>query len=176
MWKNGGGTTREIVSFPPNSGLDDFQWRLSAARIEKPSGFSCFADVDRTIAVLDGALSLEVAGAPPHRLDRMSAPYRFPGDAATLGKPLRGPVSGLNLMVRRGQAGAEMRRISEGRVSARDGTAILFALQDSHIGVGPRNISLMANDSYEFEASQDEKISIDRPALLILIKPALLAA
>lgn len=170
-WKNGGGTTREIVSFPPNAGFDEFKWRLSAARIEKPGAFSRFANVDRTLAVIDGALSLAVADASVHRLDRMSTPFRFSGDDVTIGKPIGGAVSGLNLMVRRGQAKAEMRRISEGRVSVREGTAILFALQDSHIGVGPCTIALMANDSYEFDARQDQKISIDRPALLVLIQP-----
>ena len=32
-WKNGGGATREIACWPPGTGLDSFDWRISVATI-----------------------------------------------------------------------------------------------------------------------------------------------
>ena len=53
-WKNGGGSTRELVCWPPGAGTDDFGWRVSVARIAAAGPFSAFAGVDRQIMLLDG--------------------------------------------------------------------------------------------------------------------------
>ena len=62
-WKNGGGITREIVCWPPGSGLDDFWWRASVATIDAAGPFSAFPGVDRTIMLLEGAGVLRGASA-----------------------------------------------------------------------------------------------------------------
>ena len=48
-WKNGGGSTREIVCRPPGAGMDSFEWRVSIATIAQSGPFSVFAGVDRVI-------------------------------------------------------------------------------------------------------------------------------
>ena len=48
-WKNGGGSTRELVCWPPGAGTDAFGWRVSVARIAAAGPFSAFAGVDRQI-------------------------------------------------------------------------------------------------------------------------------
>ncbi|TIN81446.1 MAG: HutD family protein, partial [Mesorhizobium sp.] len=53
-WKNGGGVTTEIAVSPSGAGLDDFDWRVSMARVELSGPFSQFAGIDRTLAVLEG--------------------------------------------------------------------------------------------------------------------------
>ncbi len=53
-WKNGGGSTRTLAQWPADSGLENFAWRISVARIEHDGPFSGFAGVDRTLILLDG--------------------------------------------------------------------------------------------------------------------------
>ncbi|MBV9975040.1 MAG: HutD family protein, partial [Hyphomicrobiales bacterium] len=48
-WKNGGGETTEIIASPEGAGLDEFDWRISMARVATDGPFSRFAGVDRTL-------------------------------------------------------------------------------------------------------------------------------
>ncbi|MFO1049064.1 MAG: HutD family protein [Geminicoccaceae bacterium] len=101
-WKNGGGETIEIAVAPEGAGLDDFDWRVSMARVARPGPFSSFAGVDRTLAVLDGAgLRLDVTGRHPVELTAASPPCSFPADLPTTAALADGPVLDLNVMTRR---------------------------------------------------------------------------
>lgn len=109
-WKNGGGRTREIASWPPGAGLDDFLWRISVARIETSGPFSAFAGVDRVITLLDGPGVVLRGGFPEgeHALAEPLAPFAFPGDAA-VDCEMRGAASeDLNVMSRRGRVRARV--------------------------------------------------------------------
>lgn len=101
-WKNGGGETWEVASFPPDAGWADFDWRISIARVEGSGPFSLFPGIDRTLAVLDGTLQLTVRGQVRPPQTSASPPARFDGDAQTFGRVIEGPVTDLNLMLRRG--------------------------------------------------------------------------
>jgi len=48
-WRNGGGETREIISYPP--GAAEFQWRATIATIDADGPFSPFPGVDRVITL-----------------------------------------------------------------------------------------------------------------------------
>ncbi|RUU10282.1 HutD family protein, partial [Mesorhizobium sp. M7A.T.Ca.TU.009.01.3.2] len=73
-WKNGGGVTTEIAVSPSGAGLDDFDWRVSMARVELSGPFSQFAGIDRTLAVLEGeGIVLEIASHPPTSINRTTA-------------------------------------------------------------------------------------------------------
>jgi environmental stress-induced protein Ves len=103
-WKNGGGVTTEIAISPVGAGLDDFDWRVSTARVEGGGPFSQFAGVDRTLAVLDGeGLVLELADRPPSEVSSASAPLFFPADVPTQASLIAGPITDLNVMTRRGR-------------------------------------------------------------------------
>ena len=111
-WKNGQGTTTEIAVSPAGAGLDDFDWRLSIARMESDAPFSAFPGIVRTLAIVDGAgLTLAVAGDTPVTLDQASAPHRFAADQPAEGRLLGGPVSNLNIMTRRASCTHFMRRL-----------------------------------------------------------------
>ena len=108
-WKNGGGTTCEIASWPPGAGIDDFMWRASIATIVKAAPFSVFPGVDRTIMLLDGgSVQLHADdGSLDHRLDA-HAPFSFSGDVA-LGCTMHGgPSTDFNAMSRRAQCRADV--------------------------------------------------------------------
>src|SRR5438067_498889 len=105
-WKNGGGTTTEIARAPAEASgaLDDFDWRVSMARVAAPGAFSRFDSVDRSIAILEGeGIVLTIAGRDDARLDRASAPLAFPGDVETRCALVGGAVVDFNVMTRRGR-------------------------------------------------------------------------
>ena len=100
-WKNGGGSTREVLCWPPGSDLDHFDWRVSIATIAADGPFSVFAGVDRHIMLLRGdGVRLEGEGVQ-HRLDTPLEPFAFSGDAALRCALLGGESTDFNLMVRR---------------------------------------------------------------------------
>lgn len=101
-WKNGGGVTTEILVSPAAAGLDDFDWRVSMARVENGGPFSQFAGIDRTLAVLEGeGISLDIAGRLSVAVTKAAAPLSFPADAPTTAALIAGPITDLNVMTRR---------------------------------------------------------------------------
>ena len=111
-WKNGGGETTEIAVSPEGATVDSFDWRLSMATVASGGPFSTFADIDRTLAVLDGdGLRLTVEGMGTTELMTGSAPQPFPGDAPTGAELIGGTVIDLNIMTRRGRMSHAMRRL-----------------------------------------------------------------
>ncbi|RJT37241.1 HutD family protein [Mesorhizobium waimense] len=129
-WKNGGGTTTEIAVSPEGAGLDDFDWRVSMARVEAGGSFSSFADVDRTLAVLEGeGIILNIAGQAPKELTGTTAPFSFPADVPTGASLIAGPITDLNVMTRRTRMTHTIERLLISTVtdvpSAADATLIL---------------------------------------------------
>ena len=108
-WKNGGGSTREIVCRPPGAGMDGFDWRVSIATIAQSGPFSVFAGVDRVILLLDGdGVRLQSADGIDHRLDQALQPFAFSGDEALDCTLLGGPSQDFNVMTRRSALRAEV--------------------------------------------------------------------
>ena len=112
-WKNGGGVTTEIIVSPAGAGLDDFDWRISMAKVESGGPFSSFANIDRTLSVLEGeGIELAIAGQNKVRLDRTTPPLPFPADAPTEADLIGGPILDLNVMSRRGRRSHTVRRVN----------------------------------------------------------------
>lgn len=111
-WKNGGGSTREVLSWPPGAGFDSFDWRVSIASIAASGPFSVFPGVDRSIMLLDGdGVRLQGRGID-HRLATPHAPFAFSGDEAIDCTLLGGASTDFNVMGRRarGQARVQVLR------------------------------------------------------------------
>ncbi len=138
-WKNGGGVTREITAWPPGSGLDDFDWRISMAEVSEAGAFSVFPGVDRVLTVLEGALGLTFGEGKPVFLDAWSDPFAFPGDQPCHGLPVGGPVLDLNLMVRRGRVEGAVRRVANAAWRPSGHTALLVALEPLAVGAETLN-------------------------------------
>ncbi|CAN7605865.1 HutD/Ves family protein [Mesorhizobium sp. LjRoot246] len=112
-WKNGGGVTTEIAVSPAGAGLDDFDWRVSMARVELSGPFSQFAGIDRTLAVLGGeGIVLDIAGYPPASINRVTDLFSFPADVPTTATLIGGPITDLNVMTRRGRTAHSVERLS----------------------------------------------------------------
>jgi environmental stress-induced protein Ves len=103
-WKNGGGTTTEIAVSPAAAGMDRFDWRVSMANVERAGPFSVFPEIDRSLAILEGAgMALHFADRGIVRLERSSPAFSFPGDIPVESTLPAGPVLDLNVMSRRGR-------------------------------------------------------------------------
>jgi environmental stress-induced protein Ves len=113
-WKNGRGSTTEIAVEPSGASLDDFDWRISIARVASDGPFSEFAGFDRTLAVVKGGgLSLSIGDAAPVVLDCSSEPIHFPGDTPTSARLLEGEIIDLNVMTKRDRFEHRLLRIRE---------------------------------------------------------------
>jgi environmental stress-induced protein Ves len=130
-WKNGGGTTSDIAVSPPGASLDTFDWRLSLAQVDRDGPFSRFDNVDRTLVLLSGAMTLR---ENERRIDLVrNEPFTFEGERAIEATVAGGSTVDLNVMTRRGRASHCARRESfskqadlETRVGS---TVVLFALE-----------------------------------------------
>jgi uncharacterized protein len=131
-WKNGGGTTRDIAVSPPGASLDDFDWRLSLARVDRDGPFSRFDNVDRTLVLLSGAMTLH---EQDRRIDLVRhEPVMFEGERAFAATVEGGATLDFNVMTRRGRARHIVRRESFGKplhLEAAVGTTIVvFVLEN----------------------------------------------
>lgn len=119
-WKNGGGVTREVVSWPPGSGVTNFDWRVSIAHIASSGPFSAFPGVDRVITLLEGAgVALRsLDGSVHHRLDQPFMPFPFAGELAMQADLLGPDCHDFNVMTRRLACSANVQVLkSEGRLA-----------------------------------------------------------
>ncbi|WP_338490914.1 HutD family protein [Erwinia aphidicola] len=97
-WRNGGGETREIISYPP--GVVDFDWRISIATIASDGDFSTFPGIDRIITLLSGDVALYRQGALIQHL-ALNQPFAFPGEEAIAARLAGGCSTDFNIMARR---------------------------------------------------------------------------
>lgn len=53
-WKNGGGSTKQLLISPSNADLSNFNYRISIASISSNGPFSSFIGIDRQLVILEG--------------------------------------------------------------------------------------------------------------------------
>jgi len=174
-WKNGGGVTREIAAHPPGADLAAFEWRISTATVAAPGPFSSFPGVDRILLVLEGAgLALRIDGGPAQLLAPGDPALAFEGDVPVEAELAAGPVTDLNIMVRRGAWTAQVQRMAiTGPTSlpAAGEVQVAIALGSLSIAGAP----LQFADAVRFDASLDVEPG-GGPAELILIRLSAVAA
>jgi environmental stress-induced protein Ves len=175
-WRNGGGTTAEVLSEQgPDGGL---LWRLSIAEVAASGPFSDFAGYERHILLLAGdGFVLRFAGGPACRLDRPLEPFTFDGGRPVDCELLGGPVRDLNLMVARGAAEGSLRvlRIPAGRrvELPLTGTVLLYLVEGNLQGGG---VPLTPGDTLHAEGPGGEVLDVSAArgsvAVLATITPA----
>lgn len=107
-WRNGGGTTAEIATWPADAGGDAFVGRVSIANLDRDSVFSAWPGIDRTFVLLDGDGVVLAHDGAEVTLAALHDPYRFSGDRSSSCRLVGGPARAFNLMVRRGEARGEV--------------------------------------------------------------------
>lgn len=137
-WRNGGGTTHELLAWPP--GAPAWRVRVSVARIDADGPFSRFDGIQRWFTVLDGAGVVLLRPGGPMPLTLTSEPLGFDGGEAPGCQLIAGPTRDLNLMAPASAGAARMARVvaaqaCEGRHRWRGlYTAVAVQLQ---VGTGP---------------------------------------
>lgn len=95
-WRNGGGTTRELLAWPSPQA---WALRVSVAHIGADGPFSAYPGVDRWFAVLQGAgVELAWEGYVAH-VTHESTPLHFDGALGPACRLLNGATEDLNLML-----------------------------------------------------------------------------
>ncbi|WP_332694812.1 HutD/Ves family protein [Bosea sp. (in: a-proteobacteria)] len=174
-WKNGGGSTTEIAVHPEGASLDEFDWRVSMARVESDGPFSLFSGIDRTLSVLSGnGIALAFGSGSTVTLRRGSPPHAFAGDAAVVGQLIDGPITDLNVMTRQGRVRHRVRRLSGPApitIEPAGELLVLFAAVGewrAETTGGPR--ALGARDSLVIEAGESASLDCgDEPGELYAI-------
>ena len=149
-WKNGGGSTAEIAVSPAGAGLNDFDWRVSVAQLERGGPFSVFPGIDRNLTLLSGRVSLAIAGRDAVELSPGSPSVEFAGNAETSATIINSPASDLNVMTRHGAFNARVsRRHGAGPMDIDSAveTAIVYFLTDATAHNGGADIGLAAGDA-----------------------------
>jgi uncharacterized protein len=101
-WKNGGGTTTQLMLEPAGADMDNFGWRVSMARVASDGPFSVFPGVDRSLAIMEGAgLRIEMQDKPAIALRPASPVLRFAGETPIHATLADGPVTDFNIMTGR---------------------------------------------------------------------------
>ncbi len=107
-WKNGGGSTQELLIWPPGASLEQFRWRISVARIDQDGPFSAFAGYQRTLVLLNGVgMDLDFAERLI-KVEKAKPRIDFDGNKSLYCRLLEGPTRALNLMLADDQAGASL--------------------------------------------------------------------
>ncbi len=97
-WKNGGGTTRDLLEWPPG---EHWNLRISLAEIARDGPFSDYTGFERWFTVLRGAGVTLQLGADRWEQRLGAPPLRFDGALAPMCWLLDGATSDLTLLVRR---------------------------------------------------------------------------
>lgn len=98
MWKNGGGTTTELLRLPDGNS-EDFLLRLSVAQVASSGPFSHFHGIDRHLIIIRGEGCI-LNGTT--RLTSESNPYSFSGEEKIECELIDGPFYDFNVMVKKG--------------------------------------------------------------------------
>ena len=110
-WRNGGGSTRELLAWPA---APDWQLRISVATIDRSGPFSAYAGIERWFAVLSGdGVRLQV-DQEPVVMTPASPPLCFDGAAAPQATLLGSATQDLNLMLRQGAGTGGLLRANAG--------------------------------------------------------------
>ncbi|MBF7955770.1 HutD family protein [Rahnella victoriana] len=126
-WRNGGGETREIISFPP--GKSEFDWRASIATIAQDGPFSAFPGIDRSITLLSGeGVYLQANPDVNHRLDTTGEPFAFSGDIAFSARLLGGVTTDFNIMTRRACCAAQVKAAREALRITRENGGVVYVI------------------------------------------------
>lgn len=146
-WKNGGGVTFDVATFPENATLDSFAWRISLAEVASNGPFSLFEGIDRSTAILAGEgfrLAFADGRVEDLRLDGPALAY--PGDIASDCTLLAGPVRDLNVMTRREVFRHRLRRV-RGEVATEGETVVICPRGSATVTAGGTAVTLNENDA-----------------------------
>jgi environmental stress-induced protein Ves len=171
-WRNGGGTTTELVIAPEGAAAsgERFLYRVSIADVASDGPFSRFDGYDRHIMLLAGAgMTLDCGAHGRIELAERFEARLFSGDWDVVGRLAAGPVRDLNLIVDRARASAklevlvlEARPRSHVFPGARGDVCVVHVIEGTLEGAGAGD-TLVAEGSLELHVRGDRaRVAIAR--------------
>ncbi|MGI2012739.1 HutD/Ves family protein [Shewanella oncorhynchi] len=135
LWKNGGGSTKQLLISPINAELTEFDYRISIASISSNGPFSSFIGIDRQLVILkgdgvelsinshEGTKQIDGLGAGEKisgntdtteykRLTPTDSPFCFTGETSITSQLLGSDVIDFNVMTKRGAFKAHTQKLS----------------------------------------------------------------
>jgi environmental stress-induced protein Ves len=166
-WKNGGGTTTELIAESAGA-ADGYDWRLSIASVVQSGPFSDFSGYDRSIMLVEGkGFTLSFAEAGIHHLVRSFEPLRFDGAWRTECTLIDGPVKDFNLIARKDvHAVLDVLRIADSEALIAAAPTTVLHLFHGQVSVADRD--LVAGDTLRIDG-------VAGPIQLIARRPSILA-
>jgi environmental stress-induced protein Ves len=142
-WANGRGTSYEIASDRNDSG--EWSWRLAMAPVNEDGPFSRIECVNRFLAVVEGNGMLLSVDRKKLQCQPLQV-VRFRGDAITEAVLTDGPITDINLMIRRKEAEGEMAVVTDSGLL--NEASIIVALGGSaQVKCGDSTIDLERHDA-----------------------------
>jgi environmental stress-induced protein Ves len=169
-WKNGGGTTTELMVEPAGAAAD-YDWRLSIAEVAKSGPFSEFKGYDRTTMLVEGSgFTLEFPQQPAQRFSRTFEPFRFSGERPCDCTLIDGPVRDFNLIARRGlTAILDVLRLVPGEESVPEAPVTVLHL--FHGQIAACGCNLAAGDTLRIDGAVGRpRITATRPSVLAVVR------
>lgn len=116
LWKNGGGSTKQLLISPKDADLTNFDYRISIATISSDGPFSIFPGIDRQLCILEGEgvkLLMSENGAKPSELllRPNQATFCFSGETQIESQLLDKQIIDFNVMTKRGKYRAYIERL-----------------------------------------------------------------
>ncbi|MGV1958674.1 MULTISPECIES: HutD/Ves family protein [Rhizobium/Agrobacterium group] len=171
-WKNGGGETLEVAVHPPGASVNDFDWRVSIAKVAADGPFSIFPDIDRTLSLLDGdGIELVAETGSMNELQRGSEPFSFAADLGINGRLLNGPITDLNVMSRRGRFTHRVqRRVIDDTISIQPGAGTTMLIGNSPYIVLQPNAEIQPLDLVILTSSEITLRPLGRYAVIFIVE------
>ena len=173
-WKNGGGSTTEIAIWPPDAGIDNFEWRISLATISQSGPFSIFPGIDRTLALVSGpGVMLDLNGQERVLLCEEEPVIEFDGEADVVATIGDGDTTDFNIMTRRACCEHQLgRRVLSGlsEFSPRGDTTIMFLAEGDSLSIScdSERLGLVRYDAVVFEPGTVWKLETGQATVLVI--------
>ncbi|UXM81347.1 HutD family protein [Shewanella seohaensis] len=109
LWKNGSGSTKQLLIWPKGADLSNFDFRISIATISSDGPFSLFHGIDRQLCILEGeGVKLHIKGNDLGQSEEIilrpnDSPFCFSGETQIESKLLDKQILDFNVMTRRGK-------------------------------------------------------------------------
>lgn len=173
-WKNGGGTTTQVLTVPAGADLHSFDIRISMARVDADGPFSSFEGVDRTLLVTEGAgMRLHIAGEAPRTLDPRSPPFAFGGDPVAHATLIDGRIRDLNVMSRRARVRHAAERMAvdgERRLVCSGELTVVFVLDGELLAKDGAAEAMLGRSDFLILATQESVRAVAaQPAEILVV-------
>ena len=171
-WRNGLGSTVELLAETPNKN-EDFSWRLSIASVANDGPFSDFSGYDRTLLLLEGSgITLNKPNGVFKVLNSSLDYANFKGEDLIDATLHDGPIKDFNIMTLRSICTSSVTAIdetSESLLNINADKLLVYSIKPVIIKIGlESSISLEANHLLQFNYYINNTMTLDKTQVIVI--------